>query len=155
MKTPRLTAQARARLDDHFQQIGPPTQFAPPVRGWIKAIREALGMSTSQLARRLGVRQPSVVALEQSEARGTIELATLRRVAAALDCTLVYALVPNRPLEETIRERARLFGRRRREPVEHSMALEDQQVARPETGTLVEQMIDQIVRETPPRKFWE
>ena len=42
----------------------------PPVRGWIKAIREALGMSTAQLAKRLGVKQPSVVALERSEAKG-------------------------------------------------------------------------------------
>jgi transcriptional regulator with XRE-family HTH domain len=57
----------------------------------------------------MGVKQPSVVALEQSEAKGTIELATLRRVAEALDCTLVYALVPNRPLEQTVRDRARLF----------------------------------------------
>ena len=85
-------------------------QYAPPVRGWIKAIREALGMTTAQLAKRLGVRQPSVVALEQSEARGTIELATLRRVAEALDCTLVYALIPNKPLEATIREQRSTFA---------------------------------------------
>lgn len=151
MKTPRLTAQARARLDERFKEMGPAKQFAPPVRGWIKAIREALGMSTAQLARRLGVRQPSVIAIEQSEAKGTIELATLRRIAEALDCTLVYALVPNKPLDDTVRERARLFARRRREPVEHSMTLEDQKVARKET----EALIDQIVRETHPRKFWE
>ena len=68
-------------------------------------------MSTAQLAKRLGIRQPSLVALEQSEAKGTIELATLRRVAEALDCTLVYALVPNKPLETTLRDRARAFAR--------------------------------------------
>jgi predicted DNA-binding mobile mystery protein A len=151
MKTPRLTGQSRARLDERFKEMGPAKQFAPPVRGWIKAIREALGMSTAQLAQRLGVRQPSVVSIEQSEAKGTIELATLRRIAEALDCTLVYALVPNKPLEDTIRERARLFARRRQEPVEHSMTLEDQKVARKET----ESEIDLIVRETHPRKFWE
>jgi len=151
MKTPRLTAQARARLDKRFKEMGPVKQFAVPVRGWIKAIREALGMSTAQLAQRLGVRQPSVVAIEQSEAAGTIELATLRRIAQALDCTLVYALVPNRPLEGTIRERARRFASRRHEPVEHSMTLEDQKVARKDT----EALIDQIVGETHPRKFWE
>jgi predicted DNA-binding mobile mystery protein A len=151
MKTPRLTAQARARLDERFKEMGPAKQFAPPVRGWIKAIREALGMSTAQLAQRLGVRQPSVVAMEQSEAKGTIELATLRRIAEALDCTLVYALVPNKPLEDTVRERARLFARRRREPVEHSMTLEDQKVTRKDTDA----RIDEILRETHPRKFWE
>ncbi len=108
-------------------------------------------MTAEQLAKRLGVKQPSVVAFEQSEAKGTIELATLRRVAEALDCTLVYALVPNKPLEQTVRERARLFARRRCEPIEHSMALEDQKVQRKET----EAQIDEIVRETNPRRFWD
>jgi predicted DNA-binding mobile mystery protein A len=151
MKTPRLTAQARARLDERFKRIGPAARYGRPVRGWVKAIREALGMSTAQLAKRLGVKQPSIVAIEQSEAKGTIQLATLRRVAVALDCTLVYALVPNKPLEKTIRERARLFARRRLEPVEHSMLLEDQKVTRKQT----EAKIDEILRETNPRKFWD
>jgi len=151
MKTSRLAAQSRSRLDQRFQEMGPPARFAQPVRGWIRAIRDALGMSAAQLAKRLGVRQPSIVALEQSEVKGTIELATLRRVAEALDCTLIYALVPNQPLEETIRERARLFWRRRREPVEHSMTLEDQKVAPQD----VERLLDEILRETSPRKFWE
>src|SRR5580704_11328218 len=129
MSSTRLAAQARVRLDERFRKIGPPSRYAPPVHGWIRAIRQALGMSTAQLAKYLKVKQPSVIAIEQSEAKGTIELATLRRVAEALDCKLVYALVPNRPLEETVRERARLFLRRRRAPVEHSMMLEDQKVA--------------------------
>lgn len=108
-------------------------------------------MSTAQLARRLGIRQPSLVALEQSEAKGTIELATLRRVAEALDCTLVYSLVPNKPLETTLRDRACAFARRRRAPVEHSMLLEDQKVTAKDT----EARLDEIVRETNPRLFWD
>jgi predicted DNA-binding mobile mystery protein A len=108
-------------------------------------------MSTAQLAKRLGIRQPSLVALEQSEAKGTIELATLRRVAEALDCALVYAIVPNKPLETTLRDRARAFARRRRAPVEHSMLLEDQKV----TAQDAEARLDEIVRETNPRLFWD
>jgi predicted DNA-binding mobile mystery protein A len=131
--------------------MGPAVRTAQPVRGWIKAIREALGMTAAQLAKRLGVTQPSVVALEQSEAKGTIELATLRRVAEALDCTVVYALVPNEPLEQTVRDRARRFARRRLEPIEHSMSLEDQKVPRQES----EAVIDEILRETNPGRFWD
>src|SRR5258707_11364853 len=128
MKKLQSAFRSRTHLDNRFKDIGPLTRFATPVRGWIRAIREGLGMSSAQFARRLGVRQPSVVALEQSEAKGTIELATLRRAAAALDCTLVYALVPNKPLETMVRDRARAFARRRLEPVEHSMLLENQRV---------------------------
>ena len=151
MKKARLASQSRAQLDERFRELGPADRYAAPVRGWIKAIREALGMSMAQLAKRLGIKQPSVVELEQSEAKATIELATLRRVAEALDCTLVYALVPNKPLESAIRDRARAFARRRRGPVEHSMLLEDQKV----TAKNAEARLDEIVRETNPRLFWD
>ncbi len=110
-------------------------------------------MSSAQLALRLGIKQPSVIALEQSEAKGSIELATLRRVAAALDCTLVYALVPNQPLETMVRERAREVLRRRRAPIEHSMLLEDQAVNAAK-GNLEENEIDEFLRETRPSRLW-
>src|SRR5207253_2344958 len=73
MKKARLAAQSRSQLDERFRELGPAKRYTPPVRGWIKALREALGMSTAQLAKRLGIKQPSLVALEQSEAKGTIE----------------------------------------------------------------------------------
>jgi predicted DNA-binding mobile mystery protein A len=151
MDKARLAAQSRSHLDARFKTLGPVKRYSPPVRGWIKAVREALGITTAQLAQRLGMKQPSVVAIEQSEAKGTIELATLRRVAEALDCTVVYALVPNKPLEATVRDRARAFLRRRRGPVEHSMLLEDQKVE----GKNAEAQLDEIVRETNPRLFWD
>lgn len=151
MNKARLASQSRSHLDERFRELGPAKRYVSPARGWIKAIREALGMTTAQLAKRLRMKQPSVVAIEQSEAKGTIELATLRRVAEALDCTLVYALVPNNPLEVIVRERARAFARRRLEPVEHSMLLEDQTVKAKDA----EARLDEIMRETNPRLFWD
>jgi predicted DNA-binding mobile mystery protein A len=151
MKKANVAARARSHLDKRFKEIGAVARFTPPVRGWIKAIREALGMSTAQLAKRLRIKQPSVIALEKSEAKGTIELGTLRRVAEALDCTLVYALIPKKPLESVVRGRARSLMRRRLEAVEHSMLLENQKVRpkNPEAG------LDEFVRETNPRLFWD
>jgi len=151
MKKAQSASASRAALDERLQEFGSPERYKTPVRGWIKAIREALGMSTAQLAQRLGVKQPTVTAFEQSELRETIELATLRRVAAAMDCTLVYAFVPNKPLESIVRERARAYARRRLEPIEHSMLLEDQGVAPQKT----EAALDEIVREANPRLFWD
>ena len=150
----RLAERSRSYLDGRFQKLEQIGQYvAVPNRGWVKAVREALGLTTAQMAQRLGVKQPSVVALEQSEERGTIELATLRRAAEALDCTVVYALVPRKPLKETVRERARAFLHKRQEAVEHSMLLEDQSVnGEPQD---VEALIDEIVRETNPRLFWD
>jgi predicted DNA-binding mobile mystery protein A len=151
MEKSKLAALARAQLQKRYRRLGPSERYTPPVRGWIKAIRQALGMSTAQLARRLRIKQPSLVELEQSEAKGTIELASLRRVAEALDCTLVYALVPNKPLETMVRDRARAFTRKRRKQVEHSMLLEGQKV----TAKYVKAQLDEVVRETNPRLFWD
>jgi predicted DNA-binding mobile mystery protein A len=150
MEKSKRTAQSRAALDKRFRDAGSVMDYKPPVQGWIRAIRDALGMSAAQLAQRLGVRQPTVTTLEQSESKGTIELASLRRAAEALDCRLVYALVPNKPLDAIIREKARAFAHRRFEPIEHSMLLEDQKVA----GQSPDRF-DEILRETNPRLFWD
>ena len=148
----RLKAQSRANLDRRFNEIGAAPRFTVPVRGWIRALRESLGMSAEQLGKRLGITQPSIVAMEQSEVRGTIELATLRRVAAALDCTLIYALVPNKPLETTVRDRARVVARRRLSPIEHSMMLEDQAVNGQDAA---DAQLDEFLREVNPTRLWD
>ena len=75
-----------------------------PSGGWLRAVRQALGMTTRQLANSVGVTQAAVVDAERSEAKGDITFATLQRYAAALDCELAYALIPKRPLEEVVEE---------------------------------------------------
>jgi predicted DNA-binding mobile mystery protein A len=80
--------------------------IARPPEGWLRSIREALGMTMAQLARRLDVSQPRIVAIERAEVSGAISLATLERAAEALGCSLVYALVPRASLEKTVEERA-------------------------------------------------
>src|SRR5688572_19589898 len=82
-----------------------------PGRGWLRAIREALGVTTRQVARRLGIAQAAYVKAEANEATGAISLKQLRRIAEALDCELVYAIVPRRSLIETVEERATQLAR--------------------------------------------
>ena len=118
---------ARRSLDRRLSMIRPVTSaFAKPAGGWIKAIREALGMSGDQLARRLGVTRFAVRSLEQQERDEGIRLSSLRRAAEALDCRLVYAFVPNKSLENMVGDRAELVARRRLAGVQQTMALEDQ-----------------------------
>ena len=102
-----------------------------PSKGWIRAIRQALGVSSGELARRLGTSRQLPLQLEISEAEDRITLKSLRAVAAALDCDLVYALVPRADsMQEWIESRARAEAEKRVLGVEHSMALEDQAVGR-------------------------
>jgi predicted DNA-binding mobile mystery protein A len=145
-------AVARRHLDARVNKQTPVEKLARPPRGWIKAIREALGMSTAQLARRMEISQPGVVMLEQSEALGTIKLETLQRVAEAMNCQLVYALVPNEPLETMIRERARQIARQHLGSVEHSMRLENQGV---EDRAAREQQLDAMASQIDARNLWD
>jgi predicted DNA-binding mobile mystery protein A len=103
-----------------------------PPTGWIKAIREGLGMAATHLASRLGVTTSTVTRLESSEADDTITLATLRRAAEALGCEVQYALVPKQSLAATLQSRATTLARRQMAAVSHTMALEAQATA-PET----------------------
>jgi transcriptional regulator with XRE-family HTH domain len=62
-----------------------------PVKGWVHALRSALGMSVTVLARRLGVSHSTVLSYEKAELTGRIQIDTLRRVADALDAELAYS----------------------------------------------------------------
>jgi predicted DNA-binding mobile mystery protein A len=102
-----------------------------PSKGWIRTIRQALGVSSGELARRLGTSRQLPLQLEKGEAEDRITLKSLRAVANALDCDLVYALVPRaHSMQELIENRARAEAKKRVLGVEHSMALENQAAGR-------------------------
>lgn len=125
-----------------------------PVKGWIRAIREALGMSGRQLAQRLKVSQPRIPRLEQDELTGSVTIKTMQQVAEALDCTFVYALVPRTSLEDTLRGQARMVAQERTEPVAHSMLLEAQSLSAEEQQATLKSTIDELVREMP-KELWD
>ena len=122
-----------------------------PPRGWIRAIRDALGMSALQLGTRLGVKQQSVLDVEKSEVSGTLQLKTLRKVAEALDCTLVYALVPNSSLEDAVQTRAREIARKELARVGHTMDLEAQGLSQAERDAQIDDYVREHLRE---RDLW-
>jgi predicted DNA-binding mobile mystery protein A len=128
--------------------------FVRPPRGWLKAIREALGMTTTQLGRRLGVVQSRVVAIEQAEAKGTITLNSLEKAAQALDCRLVYALMPRQPLEDIVEQRASLLAKSRLKSTGHTMTLEAQGVDATDESEQLKRLIRQLV-EKSGSKLWE
>lgn len=100
-----------------------------PQRGWIRAIREASGVTLREMARRLGKVPSLAVHLEKSEAEYRITLGSLRDAADALGCELVYALVPKTgSIGQLLEQGARAEAEENVRAVEHTMALEDQAV---------------------------
>lgn len=126
---------------------------ALPAGGWVRAVRESLGMSLSQLAERLGVAAQSVHALERREVAGSVTLDALRKAADALDADLVYAVVPRRPIPELLRRQAERVAEVTVGRVAHSMALEDQVVTEQERRRQVQELADEFMRK-PPRSLW-
>ena len=147
MKRPERAALARLLLDERFAEHGAVVVPVRPQRGWIRAIRDALDMSSRQLGERLGVAHSSVVQLERSEVSGTIKLVTLARVAEALDCDLVYSLVPRRSLEETVRSQARSIALVEIGRVDRTMSLEDQRLPSKQLQTQLEAYAHELISE--------
>ena len=140
----QVSARSRELLDSHFDEWQPLRGLARPPRGWVRAIREALGMSAATLSERLGTTAGAVSRLEQSEAADRIRLDTLRRAADALGCDLVYLLVPRRPLTAVVRDRARELAHRQVAATEQTMRLEGQATgqARQMEDQLTEQLLE-------------
>jgi len=100
-----------------------------PDKGWLRAIRETSGTSLRELAHRMGTSPQSAAQFEKSEAEFRITLKSLRDAANALDCDLVYALVPRSGnVEQLAHAGVTEEAAERLRAVEHSMALEDQAV---------------------------
>ena len=129
------------------------TDREPPRGGWLRAIRTALGISSAHLAGRIGITQQAIANFERSEAEGKITLQSLRRVAEALDCHVVYAVVPNKPLAQMRRERALALADTLIRPVAHSMKLEDQGVSDAETQRQRTELANELLRGSP-RQLW-
>jgi predicted DNA-binding mobile mystery protein A len=145
---------AYKHLDRKLAKAKAAQEFTRPPRGWLRAIRDALGMTTSQLAKRLGVSQPTVMEMEKSEQRGAITLDTLERAARALDCKLVYALVPAGSLEQTLKERARKVAKNRIGRVNHTMRLENQALSQDALHAEHERLVDELLRGNL-RRLWD
>lgn len=144
---------ARKNLDKKlatFRHVG----LVRPGSGWIRAIRDALGMSSRQLAKRMGVAQSRITALEKAEAAGSTTLKSLRDAAEALDCTLVYALVPNKPLDDMLRDRARQKAHDRYAPVSQGMLLENQSLTPDQAREEIDRLTNEILSD-PLRHLWE
>ena len=147
---------ALVQLDESIEQFRALSRATRPAKGWARAVREALGMSAEQLARRIGATRSTVATLERSEARGTITLASLEKLAHGLGCRVAYALVPEDggSLEGVRRKRALELARKQLERVSHTMKLEAQGLSAGRERRQAERLADDLLAGSP-RRLWE
>lgn len=130
------------------------TLFEVPKGGWLKTVRNALGMTTQQLADRLGMNRSRVVRIERDEVLLNLTLKTLGNVAEAMECELYYAIVPKTSISETLRSRAELTAREILEDVDHTMQLEDQAVTQEALKEQFDELVEELMKKNP-KHLWE
>ena len=137
----------RRQLDSKLKRLERDA-LLPPKRGWVRAIRTALGMNSRQLAERMDISTGHLAHIESAEAAGSINMETLRRTADALNCDLVYALVPRAgSLEKALEEQAEKVARVLVQRVATSMALEDQATDTDAQDYLIRDTVSDLTRE--------
>ncbi len=144
----------REQLQRSLTTLEPLKTFTRPTKGWIRAIRDALGMTGRQLAQRMHVQTARIAELEQAEISGNVTMSSLRRAAEAMDCELVYAFMPRKNLDEIMRRRAIESVKAALQQANHSMLLENQALDPKENLQVFRSRVEELIK-LPPRGFWD
>ena len=125
-----------------------------PRGGWIRTIRDALGMSARQLAVRMGKSKTTVLSTERNETKGTVQLDSLQDLADALDCDLVYAVIPRTSLQERLDRQAREIAAQTVSRVSTSKELEARCISEEERARQIDALAEEILCGRK-RDFWD
>ncbi len=121
------------------------TPTAAPRSGWIRAVRDAIGMSTRELAARVRLSPQRISQIEQAERDRSLTLANLERIAAALGCRVEYVLVPHQPLDQVVWEQASKKAAAEVAEIDHTMALENQEPELESTRRRIDELARQLI----------
>lgn len=142
------------QLDATLKRLEALKSISVPPKGWIRAIRDALGMSARQLAGRLDVNQQRIARMEQDEKQGRVTLNTMQKAAEAMDCVFVYGLVPRDSLRQALEKQARRVAKNRMSRSNQMMRLEQQELSEKEKQKALDDMVEEILH-TLPRNLWD
>lgn len=142
----------REQLGAKLSQFSALLEVQSPQKGWIRAIRDALGMSAKQLAKRTGMAQQRVAVVEKGEFSGAVTLKTMRRIAEGLDCVFVYGFVPKTDLETTVRKQAEQIAAKRLSQASQTMGLENQSLSDQENRKVFEKTVEKLIEN--PTVLW-
>lgn len=144
----------REQLDSKLSTLKGFTAQGLKSIGWIKTIREALGMTSTNLASRVGVNQSRIIHMEKAESDGNIKISTMEKIADALDMDFVYGFVPRTSLNEMVRQQAKKIALHKMERLDNTMRLELQELSSEEKERALKDMIDRILIDGP-KDFWK
>lgn len=151
-----VTKQYRDKVNQAVSQFGSFSMFpnnGTPKEGWLRTVRMALGLSGTQLAKRLNVTKARVFKVERDEPQGGVTLRTMQSMAEAMDCQFVYAIVPKSNVEDVIKARAIEKARAQVETASTHMALEAQSLSQEQLKFEIERIAAEMM-DKMPSDFW-
>lgn len=122
--------------------------------GWIRVLREALGMSTKQLGKRVGIDQSRISRLENAEINGDLKLSSLKKIADGLNMKFVYGFISEDSLEDMVRKQAKEIALKRMAKVNQTMRLEEQELSEDQKQKALADLIQKIMIEEP-KDLWD
>lgn len=141
-----VAQQYRGKVNQAVRQFG---GLSMPPEGWLRTVRNALGMSGLQLANRLKVTKARISKAEQDELTGSVTLKSMKNMAEAMNCRFVYAVLPEGEIEELIRKRAIEKAREQVKQASTHMALEAQSLSDELLAFEIERIASEIVEKMP------
>ncbi len=142
MKLP--SGLALRQIERRIEAIRPLIAETGAHRGWVRYMRHALGMRMKVLAQRAGLALSTISQAEQRELEGRVNVRTLQRLATAMDCEFVYAIVPKQSLSHAIKQQARQKASAVLARADTHMMLEDQRVEDP-LDERIEQLAERLI----------
>lgn len=143
------------QLDEKLSKYKSLAMIPIPEKGWINAIRTTLNMTMSQLGKKLLITRQGVKNLEESEAKGSISLKSLKDVGEALNMKLVYGFVPrDGSIDNYIQSKADELARKIVLRTNQNMVLEDQGLEDKKIEHAINDLSAEIKREMR-RSMWE
>jgi predicted DNA-binding mobile mystery protein A len=124
-----------------------------PPEGWLRTVRKALGMSAAHLAGKMGVTRARIAQTEQAELSGATTLKSMQAAAQAMGCRFVYAIVPEKDIDDLILAQARKKARALVGTASTHMALESQTLPDKNIAREVDRLTRDMARDMP-RDFW-
>ncbi len=137
-----VTKQYRENVNRARAQV---KGLSVPSEGWIRTVRKALNMSGAQLGRLMGITRAAVSNTEKAELSGGVTIKTMQQMAEAMGCRFVYAVVPEKDIEEMVRKRAMDKARAQVKEASIHMALEDQALSKPKLDEEIERLAKEML----------
>ena len=143
------------QLNEKMLQLSGMQHVIVPPIGWIKAIRNGIGMSMEQLGKKLSITKQGVMDIEKREKEGAITIKSMQEIAKAIDMQFIYGFVPDAgSLDQMIEMRALEMARKIVQRTSTTMKLEDQVNSKERIEKAIKERAAEIINKTP-KILWD